>query len=244
MKTVGVIPARYASFRFPGKPLADIHGKPMVWWVYRNAKSVKELSEVYVATESNIIADECAKYDIPVIMTSDNCPTGTDRVAEVAQQISADLYCVIMGDEPLVKASDVCALIEKARLTPQTSAVMIVRRFDHLPDIVNNTTIKIALNNDGRVIFMSRSPIPYPKASLDFDYYKNIGAYIFTKDVLDFYLQTPVGALEQIEEIELLRLLENGKYVQAVIVESDSLSVDTPKDLERAKKILGTGDKP
>ena len=104
MEIIGVIPARYQSSRFPGKPLADICGKPMIWWVYQEAKKVEAFKRVIVATESQIIVDECVKMGMDVMLTSDRHPTGTDRVAEVARKVSADIYVVIMGDEPLIKA--------------------------------------------------------------------------------------------------------------------------------------------
>jgi 3-deoxy-manno-octulosonate cytidylyltransferase (CMP-KDO synthetase) len=238
MKAIGVIPARYDSSRFPGKPLADIHGKPMIWWVYQEAIKTEGLSEVYIATDDKRIKTVCDIHGMNAIMTSDKHPTGTDRVAEVANTIPADLYLVIMGDEPLINANILYRLIEKALTETQASAVMLTQRFTHLPDIVNSTTIKIALSNESRVIFMSRSPIPYPKASINFDYYKNIGAYVFTKEVLRFFQKTLPGKLEDIEEIELLRLLENGKIVYAQIVDIDSISVDTPKDLDRVRQRL------
>jgi 3-deoxy-manno-octulosonate cytidylyltransferase (CMP-KDO synthetase) len=238
MDIIGVIPARYASSRFPGKPLAEIHGRPMIWWVYQTAKQVPELTEVYVATDDDRIRKAVEEFGGKAIMTRSDHLTGTDRVAEVAKKVLADSYCVIMGDEPLLTAKDISIAISKTKSSPNASAVMLVRKFDHLPDIVNNSTIKVALSADMRVVFMSRSAIPYPKENLDFSYYKNIGIYIFSRDILAFFKATPLGKLESIEGLEMLRLLEAGKYIVAVETANKSLAVDTPKDLERVQRIM------
>ena len=238
MKIIGVIPARYASTRFKGKPLVDINGKPMIWWVYNNAINTPELDEVYVATESKIIVDECEKLGINVILTSDKHLTGTDRVGEVASKIDADIYAVLMGDEPLISPSEISKLIKEMKSDAEISACMLATKFKRPIDVVNTTTIKLAINKNNELIYMSRSPIPFPKESLDFDYYKNIGLYVYTKDVLDFFVNTKPGPLELAEGLEMIRLLENKKKVKVVKVDSQSMSVDTPKDLDRIKNIL------
>lgn len=238
MRIVAVIPARYKSSRFEGKPLQDICGKPMIWWVYQEAKKVKSFDEVIVATEDQRIVDVCNKYDINVMLTSDMHPTGTDRVAEVAQKISADLYVIIMGDEPLITAEDEQILVDAIENTHDADAVMLTEKFKNPVDVVNATTIKLAINLKQEVIFMSRSAIPYPKAALGYDYYKNIGCYALKKDALDFFFNEKPGLLEKAEDIELLRLIENRKKVISVLVDSESMAVDTPKDLERIRSII------
>lgn len=238
MKIVAVIPARYQSSRFPGKPLADIAGKPMIWWVYQEAQKVKEYSEVIIATEDDRVVSACKELGLRVMLTSDDHPTGTDRVAEVAQKVPADLYVIIMGDEPLITADDERKLIQAIAGNPDADAVMLKEAFKQPVDVVNTTTIKMAVNDNGYLLFMSRSAIPFPKAALGFPYYKNVGCYAFRKETLDFYLITKSGNLEQAEEIELLRLLENFKRVLTVTVDSESMAVDTPKDLERVRDVI------
>ena len=238
MKIVAVIPARYKSSRFEGKPLQDICGKPMVWWVYQEAKKVKEYAQVIVATEDQRIVDVCNELGMDVMLTADTHPTGTDRVAEVAQSVEADLYVIIMGDEPLISAEDEEALIKAIEKVEDADAVMLTEKFKNPVDVINTTTIKLAINNNNELLFMSRSAIPYPKASLGFSYYKNIGCYALKKDALDFFLKTKPGCIEEAEEIELLRLLENRKKVLTVLVDSESMAVDTPKDLERIRKVI------
>jgi 3-deoxy-manno-octulosonate cytidylyltransferase (CMP-KDO synthetase) len=238
MKVIGVIPARYKSSRFPGKPLADICGKPMVWWVYQEAVKTGKYDDVIVATESDLIVEKCNELGMHVMMTSDSHPTGTDRVAEVAQKVEADLYVIIMGDEPLVSSEDEIRLIETIENAPDADAIMLTEKFKNPVDAINATTIKLAITDQNYLIFMSRAAIPYPKEELGYDLYKNIGCYAFRKEALDFYLRTKPGAIERAEGIELLRLLENHKKVLTVLVDSDSMAVDTQKDLERIRKVI------
>ena len=238
MKTIGVIPARYQSSRFPGKPLADICGKPMIWWVYQEAKSVPEFDNVIVATESQKIVNVCREMDIPVRLTSDKHPSGTDRVAEVAQYVDADLYVIIMGDEPLICSDDERKLIRAIYTDTDADAIMLTERFIHPVDAVNASTIKLAINDSGYLIFMSRAAIPYPKEMLGYSLYKNVGCYALRKQTLEFFLHTKPGNIERAEGIELLRLLENHKKVLTIPIISESMSVDTPKDLERVRESI------
>jgi 3-deoxy-manno-octulosonate cytidylyltransferase (CMP-KDO synthetase) len=238
MKIIGVIPARYQSSRFPGKPLADICGKPMVWWVYQEAIKTRKYDDVIVATESELIVEKCNELGIHVMLTSDSHPTGTDRVAEVAQKVPADLYVIIMGDEPLISSEDEVRLIEAIENAPEADAIMLTEKFKNPVDAINTTTIKLAITDQNYLIFMSRAAIPYPKEELGYSLYKNMGCYAFRKEALDFYLKTKPGAIERAEGIELLRLLENHKKVLTVLVDSDSMSVDTQKDLDRIRKII------
>ena len=237
-KYEAALPARYKSSRFPGKPLADILGKPMVWWVYQEAKQVKYFDQVIVATESEIILNECARLGMNAMLTKDTHPTGTDRVAEVAQKVDADLYVIIMGDEPLIQSKDICKLIESIQNNVDADAVMLTEKFVDPVDVVNSSTIKLAINDKKDLIFMSRSPIPYPKETLGYNYYKNVGCYALKKEALDFFLKTKPSNIERAEGIELLRLLENRKRVTTVEIESNSMSVDTQKDLERIRDII------
>lgn len=238
MKIVAVIPARYESSRFPGKPLADICGKPMVWWVYQEALKVREISKVIVATESDKIEKECSILGIDCMLTSDKHPTGTDRAAEVAQSIKADAYIILMGDEPLIVSDDIRKLAFAFQSVREADAVMLTEKFVHPVDLVNMTTIKLAINDQGFLIFMFRAPIPYPKDAIGYCLYKNVGCYGFRKEALDFFLATKPGNIERAEGAELLRLIENYKKVYTVEADSMSMAVDTWKDLERVRKVI------
>ena len=237
MKSIVVIPSRYASTRFPGKPLMDICGKPMVWWVYQEAKKIKEFDSVVVATEDDRVKKVCDELGINCIITSDNHPTGTDRVCEVAEKIDADYYYVLMGDEPLLTEKEIRVMYEALERDPAPAA-LLATKFKNPVDVVNFSTIKLAMNNESDLIYMSRSPIPYPKDSLDYDYYKNVGLYVFSKECLQKFKSAPLGRMEKIEGLEMLRILENHIRCKAVCVETDAMSVDTFKDLGRIRKIM------
>ncbi len=237
MKIIGVIPARYKSSRFPGKPLADICGKPMIWWVYQQVLKSEVLDEIYVATEDERIKAVCEKENINVVMTSDRHPTGTDRAAEVAEKTNGDIYVVVMGDEPLISPENVKTVVDIIK-TSVCDAGMLCTKFKNGVDLINNSTIKLAINSRNELIYMSRLPIPYPKSNLNYNHYKNVGVYAFTRESLELFNKTPRGYLENIEDIEMFRMLENHKVVKVKEVEKQSISVDTYKDLERIRGII------
>lgn len=237
MKNVCIIPSRYKSTRFEGKPLMDICGHPMVWWVYSEAKKIKEFDDVVVATEDIRVIDVCEALKIKCIMTSDECPTGTDRVCEVSKKIDADYYYVLMGDEPLLTVNEINAMIDALKKDP-APACLLATKFKSPVDVINSSTIKLALNASNDLIYMSRSPIPYPKNSLEFDYYKNVGLYVFSKSCLKQFECLPIGRNEYIEQLEMLRILENHIRCKAVIVDTDAMSVDTYKDLKRIRSMM------
>ena len=204
---------------------------------------VRDLDDVYVATDDERIKQVCENFNIPLIMTSENHPTGTDRVVEVSEKVIADLYVVVMGDEPLILPDNIRAMINGMKNAPQYSAGMLCTKFKNGVDLINNSTIKLAVNDNSELVYMSRLPIPFPKAELDYCHYKNVGVYSFTKEGLDFFKNTNRGRLEKIEDMEMLRMLENHRLVKVVEVETESMSVDTYKDLERirlaAEKYIG-----
>jgi len=235
MKIVGVIPARYKSSRFPGKPLCDIHGKPMVWWVYNQALKVKEFSDVYVATESELVKETCEKLNIKVLLTSDKHLTGTDRVCEVSKIIAADLYVNIQGDEPMIEPEVIIKAINPFFSNQTLRVTNLMTKINNPIDVVNFTVPKVLVNNANMGVYLSRSPSPYPKGSLDFNYQKQVCVYGFKPEALRFFMETPRGRLEEIEDIEILRFIENGYPVQFIEVLSNSIAVDTPYDL---KKVL------
>lgn len=235
MKIVGVIPARYKSSRFPGKPLAEIRGKPMIWWVYQQAKKVPEFSEIYVATDDKRIFNVCREYKLDVVMTSEDHATGSDRVAEVAELIDGDIYINIQGDEPLIEPEAIQCVIQCLIDNPSIDAVVPSSKITTGSDIISNTVSKVAFNQDGDVIYISRSPIPSPKGKIGYDIYKGLGMYGYTKSALKFFKTTERGVLEETEDIEILRLIENHKIVKTITLNTNSIGVDTPLDLERVE---------
>lgn len=230
MKITGVIPSRRNSQRFPNKPLADICGKPMIWWVYQNAINVKEFDDVYVATDDEQIRAVCEKYNMNVIMTANTHDSPTSRIFEVSQKVESDLYVFIGGDEPLV-GSDAISQVIKAAVQTGGSVTHAMTTIQSASEVIDYANIKVVVNSDGYLLYTTRSPIPYPKGDLDFDYMKFVGVGAFTKDALDFYNKTPKSKLEIIENCDLIRFLDKGIPVKMVDVKCRNLSVDTPKDL-------------
>ncbi len=238
MKIVAVIPARYASTRFPGKPLSDICGKPMIWWIHRQIKMAKGIDEIYVATDDERIKDVCENLGIKAIMTSEKCPTHLDRLYEFSTKVDADFYININGDEPLIESKCIEDLIPHG-VDPNSSYVangmMILK--DPI-DAVDTSKIKIAVDKFGYGLYMARTPIPFPKGNSNYTFKKFVGVQCFTKKALEFVSKTKRGELESIEDIDEFRFLENGHKIKFVLTEATTLSVDTPKDLEKVRKIM------
>lgn len=238
MKIIGVIPARYKSSRFPGKPLADICGKPLIWWVYQNAIKVSEFKEVYVATDDERIKSECNKLSLHVIMTAEKHPTGSDRISEVAQKIHADLYVNIQGDEPLVQPDMIKRAITPFYNNKNIEVTNLMTEIRDMADLSDSTVPKVVVNSKNEAVFLSRLPIPYPKSRTNIRYYKQVCVYAFTPGALEKFAKLERGPAERAEDIELLRFIENRILVQMVEVEQDTIAVDTPSDLEMVRKII------
>lgn len=238
MKIVAIIPARYQSSRFPGKPLADLCGKPMIWWVYNQVKKVSEIDEVYVATDDDRIFSMCEKIGINSIMTDLHHETSTERVNEVAHKVGADLYVVVNGDEPLIDPEIIRAIIPMNKIDTDFYVSNLMTEILHPSEVIDFTNIKVVTDKEGNALFMSRSPIPYPKAFIDYKYYKHVGVLIYSKSALEFFATTPKGYNEKIEDVNELRFIENGKKLKMVEVKAHSLSVDTPKDLEYVRTVI------
>lgn len=239
---VGVIPARYKSTRFEGKPLADILGKPMIWWVYQQFKKVEGIQQVYVATDDARIETACRDLGMPSVMTRDDHPTHLDRLGEFAQKIPADFYININGDEPLMRPEYIKALMPPGDADPASFYAANAMTWLKRPvEVADFARIKIATDVDGYGLYMARSPIPYPKASDAFRYKKFVGIQCFSRPAMDFFTVTPRAELESIEDIDEYRILEHGQKLKFVMIEdAETLSVDTPKDLERVREILRT----
>lgn len=239
MKIIAVIPARYESSRFQGKPLAEICGKLMIERVYLQAKKVTELDEVYVATDDKRIFTACKERNIQVIMTSTSHRTGTDRIGEVAEQIPADLYINIQGDEPLIEPETIRKAIMPFIENPDSDIEVtnLMTEIHNPVDLINHTVPKVIASSDGRGIYLTRSSAPFPKGIINVKYYKQVCVYGFKPNALKFYCEFGKkygkAKIEAIEDIEILRFIENGYRVQYIEVESETIAVDTPNDLKR-----------
>ena len=239
MKVIGVIPARYKSSRFPGKPLVEIHGKPLV--IYVAEKTVEALGKdaVYVATEDQRIFDVVEKWGYQAIMTTDKPLTGTDRIWEVAQQIPADFYVNVQGDEPMLNPSDIQKITQKRLENPKE----IINGYckigsDEDPESVNIP--KVIFDENERLIYMSRKALPGLKGTTVIpDYYKQVCIYAFTYNELKaFGEKGGKTRLERYEDIEILRFLEMGYTIRMVETTGASLAVDVPGDVEKVEHAM------
>ena len=239
MRVVGIIPARYASTRLPVKPLEDSLGYPMIWWVYKRVSKVKQLNEIIVATDDERILSVCNQYEIPVIMTSSNHPNGAMRLQEVSETITADFYVQLNGDEPLMNTDAIIAAIPETVPQDVEFGTNIITQIDDPAQVLDSSNIKMVFDDEMNALYMSRTPIPYPFKSIDFQYYKHVGIIGYNKKMLDFYKHSTPGRFEQIEGIDTLRFLDYGKQLKLSLVpDCHSLSVDTQKDLEMVRRMM------
>ena len=238
MKIIGVIPARYASTRFPGKPLADIYGQPMLWWVYQKVKGIKIFDQVICAIDDVRVQKVCKERQMDYILTRNDHPDHISRIHEVATKIDADYYICINGDEPLITADCILPIIpDLIYKEPYFSGAM--RELIDPAETIDFAKIKLVISDrTGRCLYMSRTPVPYPRGTLLFKYKKYVGVECFNRAALDFFVNTPMGNVEKAEDIDHLRFLENGIELHFNYVKTESISVDTPKDLEKVKILM------
>jgi 3-deoxy-manno-octulosonate cytidylyltransferase (CMP-KDO synthetase) len=233
-----VIPARYQSSRLPGKPLIKLNGIPMLVRTYQQCLKAVDASLVYVATDDERISTVCKQYNIKVVMTSDQCFTGTDRVAEVANLIDANTYINVQGDEPVFDPADLTALIAKATQYPEE----VINGYCQISDeaLYRSQTIpKVVARPDGRLLYMSRAAIPTTKKHEFQKSWRQVCAYAFPKAALQAFASVNSKTeLEAIEDIEILRFLELGWDVRMIKMSDSSVAVDCPDDIERAEAAI------
>jgi 3-deoxy-manno-octulosonate cytidylyltransferase (CMP-KDO synthetase) len=237
LKAAGVIPARYASTRFPGKPLADICGKSMILRVVEQAEKCLNLTEVIVATDDKRIFDHLLKFGKKVVMTSPEARTGTDRCFEAAGKAGYDVIVNIQGDEPLLDPITVDKLVEALNDHKEAVCSTPVKKITDATDIDSPNVVKVVFDINGKALYFSRSRIPFNRNECG-SYYKHIGIYAFRAEYLKTFVGSESTTLELTESLEQLRVLETGKIIQCVEVESESIGVDTPSDLEKVKSII------
>lgn len=239
MKVVGIIPSRFGSTRLPGKPLKDICGKPMVWWVYQRAKKAKKVDEIYVATDDERIRSVCEEFNIPVVMTKNTHPTAAHRLYEVSCKVEADMYIQLNGDEPLISPDLIDSVVVEHFPKDIEYGVNIITKMSNPTEVIDPSNIKVVYDNESYALYMSRTAIPYPSKTLKFSYYKHVGIIAFNKKMLEFYSSSEPGHFEGIEGIDTLRFIDYKKPLYLVPVENVvSLSVDTEKDLEKVRLII------
>ena len=234
MKKIGIIPARYGSSRFPGKPLVDISGKPMIQHVFERAME-SSLDEIYVATDDQRIVDRVIAFDGNVLLTSPSHPSGTDRCGEASIKLHLDdndIIVNIQGDEPFIQKEQIDALVALFD-QPDVEIATLVKPFDNPLDAQNPNKVKVVFSNQHKALYFSRSPIPYPRDHEEITYYKHLGIYAYRYQTLKKLITLPISSLEKVEKLEQLRWLENNFSIFVAITDHESIAIDTPEDMHK-----------
>ncbi len=240
---VGIIPARFASTRLMGKPLADIGGKPMIQHTYESAKKSKLLHKIIIAVDDTKVADVAKNFGAEVVLTPKNIATGSDRIAYVVQNYpEADIVANIQGDEPFINGTMIDQAIEPLLFDLSVNVSTLAKKIETVQELKNPSIPKVVFDYNNFALYFSRSPIPYvrdartnhEKINLA-DIYKHIGLYVYRREALLKFTKLSQTDLEKIEKLEQLRMLENGFKIKVVVTEFDNLAVDTPEDLNKAR---------
>jgi 3-deoxy-manno-octulosonate cytidylyltransferase (CMP-KDO synthetase) len=243
VRAVGVIPARFAATRFPGKPLAPIAGKPLVQRVWEGARSAKRLERVLVATDDARIAEACRSFGAEAVLTSHAHPTGTDRIAEAAAGLDADVIVNVQGDEPLIEGHVIDAALAALDEDPGAALSTVAHPADD-EDLDDPNRVKLVLDRRGRALYFSRSRIPYPReaapsGALGLRWLQHVGLYAYRRPFLLQFVRLPQTPLERCEALEQLRALEHGHAIRVAVVEGwRSVPVDVPADVARVERAL------
>lgn len=236
MKVIAVIPARLASMRLPRKMLREIHGRPLALWVYQAVRSSSLLDDVILATDSEEILDACSRHGCKAVMTSPRHRSGTERVHEVSQSVQADVYINVQGDEPMIRAEHIAALVEVMKDSQVPAGTLKTPAAPE--DISNPNAVKVVTDLSGRALYFSRSTVPFDRDGSKPAYFKHLGIYAYRKPALDRFVALPESSLERSERLEQLRFLENGIPIHVGETPFDSVGVDTEEDLARVSHIL------
>jgi len=245
-RVVAIIPARYGSERFPGKVIAPFAGRPMVVHTYERALSAKSLSEVIVATDDERIAEALKPYNVRTVMTRNDHPTGTDRIAEVAAKLDADIIVNVQADEPLIDPALIDAVVKPLIDDPEVPMSTARHPIRETALIHDPNCVKVVCDMHGHALYFSRSPIPFVRATghdprRENIYWQHIGIYVFRRDFLLRFAQMKPTQNERLEKLEQLRVLENGYVIAVVEAGARTIGVDTPEDLVRAEAALAGG---
>jgi len=244
---LGVVPARYASTRLPGKPLIDLAGKPMIQRTYERALGATLLDKVIVATDDKRIVAAVKHFGGEVVLTPRNIKTGTDRIALVAKSLDCDLVVNIQCDEPLIHPAMIDEAIRPLLDDDSLQVATLVRKIERISEFIDTGTPKVVLDKDNFALYFTRAIIPFMRDEENveqwlkkYSYYKHIGLYVYRKDFLLKFTEMEESSLEKVEKLEQLRVLENGYKIKCVITKYDSVSVDTIEDVERVRKMLSS----
>ena len=235
-QVVAVIPARYDATRLPGKPLADIAGKPMIEHVYRRAAAARGVDAVVVATDDMRIEAAVKKFGGIAVITRPTHRTGTDRIAEVATNLSCEIVLNVQGDEPLIEPETLEAVIAPLMAEPMLEMSTVCVRISDRADYDNPNVVKVVKDQRGHALYFSRSPIPHFRVGPPDSVFKHLGLYGFRRNFLLKFATLPQTPLEKAESLEQLRALEHGYRIHTVETQYDSIGVDTPEDLDRVRR--------
>jgi 3-deoxy-manno-octulosonate cytidylyltransferase (CMP-KDO synthetase) len=240
-EVLAVIPARHASTRFPGKPLARIAGRPMIQHVVERVQQARRVSRIVVATDDPRIKTAVEAFGGEAILTRSDHRTGTDRVAEVATHVDMEIYLNVQGDEPMIDPATVDALVEVMLGTAEAKIATPCATISQQNDIMDPNIVKVVRDFDSNALYFSRAPIPWVRdrgETIAARHWKNLGLYAFRREALLEFPTLPPGELERIEQLEQLRWLENGFPIAVIETDYDAISVDVPGDIERVEKLL------
>jgi 3-deoxy-manno-octulosonate cytidylyltransferase (CMP-KDO synthetase) len=238
MKTIGVIPARFASTRFPAKVLANIDGKPLVRHVWEKAVLCRELDEVLIACDHEEVFKAAQSFKARVVMTDPHHPSGSDRIAEAVKDLKVDIIVNIQGDEPFIDSRTIDALTVLLKQDAKTMMGTVIKEITDEADFLNPNVVKCVVDDQGHALYFSRSPIPFHRhknTALGAKNYKHLGLYAYRKDFLMQFKNWSKGILESVEELEQLRALEHGVKIKTTVTTYESIAVDTPQDLQKAQ---------
>lgn len=242
MKVTLLIPARYGSSRFPGKPLAPINGKPMIQHVYERASLAKGLNNIYVATDDNRIKDAVEAFGGNVVMTNPEAVSGTDRIEDAVIQLGLsndDLIINLQGDQPLIDPISIEQIISLFEQHPNEFGMATLGyEIDNPKELDDPMHVKMVFDNNNYAMYFSRSRIPFGRDTKDYPVYKHLGVYAYTRKFLTTFHSLPMGNLEELEKLEQLRALEFGHKIKIAISAFDSIEVDTPEDIRKCEARL------
>lgn len=243
MTAIGVIPARWSSTRFPGKILADIGGKSVLRHVWEKAVKATGLSEVLIACDEPHVFEAARAFGAKAVMTRKDHPSGSDRVAEAVGSVSADIIVNVQGDEPFIDPSLIDALVTALRQDPVPVMATVIKSIASKEDFYNPNIVKVVIDNGHNALYFSRAPIPHHRDGSITDYtrhYRHVGLYAYRRNFLLDLCRWPKSFLEQEECLEQLRVLEQGYKIRTVLTDIETIGVDTPADLDKARKYYET----
>ena len=239
MKTVIIIPARYSSTRLNAKPLIKVGGKPIIQWVYEQAKTVQAADDVIVATDNQEIFDTCKAFGGKVEMTSVDHKSGTDRIAEViSRHDEYDLIVNLQGDEPLISTQNITTAINLLKEDKNADISTLVKVIEDKNEVENPNLVKCIFDKNNYAIYFSRNKLPYERKDYEGDFYGHIGLYCYTKTALLKMTKLPQAEIEKAESLEQLRAIYNGMKIKVAVVESNAIGIDTKEDLEAFEKYV------